>query len=110
MTFRHAAALALVGWYLMMPPLIYLPKGTRDAKGQKMPSGWMIYAGDAPIGHQGGLPEVSGPAIVQPKTPGPRSSSPTLEVAPQVLAPSLREPSPTREIPARVFWLLGRAG
>ena len=29
MTFRHAAALALVGWYLMLPPIYDVPTATR---------------------------------------------------------------------------------
>ena len=27
MGFRHVAALALVGWYLMLPPRLYAPRG-----------------------------------------------------------------------------------
>lgn len=33
----HAAALALVGWYLIIPPLEHFPKGARDSKGKPIP-------------------------------------------------------------------------
>ena len=50
---RHAAAFALVGWYLMTPALLYFPKGTRDINGQPIPR-WVIAGWGRP-----GQPEFS---------------------------------------------------
>jgi hypothetical protein len=41
---RHAATLALVSWYLMMPPFIKVGPGPRDPSGDRVPDS------DAPLG------------------------------------------------------------
>lgn len=43
MNSRHAAALALVGWYLMMPPFIKVAPGPGDPSRDKVPDS------DAPL-------------------------------------------------------------
>ena len=38
---RHAAVFALVGWYLLTPPLSYFPIGSHDVEGKPF-HGWMV--------------------------------------------------------------------
>jgi hypothetical protein len=45
MTIRHAAVLALVGWYLMVPPALIWKKKAMDAPDNNAPlSKWQIYS------------------------------------------------------------------
>lgn len=45
MKLRHAAALALTGWYLMAPSARYFPPGSKDATG-KPAQGWYMSGSD----------------------------------------------------------------
>jgi hypothetical protein len=44
MKLRHAAALALMGWYLIDPPFVRLPNGQYDAKTDAPLSEWLHVA------------------------------------------------------------------
>jgi hypothetical protein len=44
MKLRHAAALALVGWYLLEPPFIKLPNGKYDAQIDAPLGKWFHFA------------------------------------------------------------------
>lgn len=51
MSFRHAAALAVLGWYLMMPPVHPIGRGNEEEVELKAPiSEWNLYTGRPGIG------------------------------------------------------------